>query len=71
MNKPQEEYELAIKEQAAGQRLDHFLVRELPGLSRTRLQDLIVQGHVKLAQTPVLDTAHKVKAGQVYSVTVP
>jgi len=32
----------------SGARLDHFLASNVPGLSRSRLQDLIKQGHVKL-----------------------
>jgi 23S rRNA pseudouridine1911/1915/1917 synthase len=32
----------------SGARLDHFLAVNVPGLSRSRLQDLIKQGHVKL-----------------------
>jgi 23S rRNA pseudouridine1911/1915/1917 synthase len=32
----------------SGDRLDHFLAANVPGLSRSRLQDLIREGHVKL-----------------------
>jgi 23S rRNA pseudouridine1911/1915/1917 synthase len=71
MNKVYEKYELAITGETAGQRLDHFLVQAVPIYSRTRLQDLINQGHVTLDQTPVLDTAYKVKAGQQYSLIIP
>jgi len=71
MNNIQEKYELTITDETAGQRLDHFLVQALPGYSRTRLQDLISQGHVRLEQMPILDAAYKVKMGQQYSLIVP
>jgi 23S rRNA pseudouridine1911/1915/1917 synthase len=37
-----------IEQPDSGARLDHFLASHVPGLSRSRLQDLIKQGHAKL-----------------------
>jgi len=64
-------YEFMITTETAGQRLDHFLVQALPDYSRTRLQDLINQGHAKLDGTLIFDPSYKIKAGQKYSLVIP
>lgn len=71
MNDTPQQYELKVMAETASQRLDHFLVQALPSYSRTRLQDLIHQGYVKLDQTPIFDPAYKVKIGQYCSLVVP
>gem|GEM_PF-20694 len=42
-----------------------------PALSRSRLQQLIKTGQVKREGMPVVDPNHKVRAGEVYTVTLP
>ena len=52
-----------------GERLDRALARLLPGLSRTRLQEWIRDGGVRLDGTPVRRPAQPVEAGQVLELT--
>jgi 23S rRNA pseudouridine1911/1915/1917 synthase len=54
-----------------GWRLDHFLARSLPELSRSRLQGLIAQGRVTRGETTIGDPNHRVKPDEVYRVEVP
>jgi 23S rRNA pseudouridine1911/1915/1917 synthase len=54
-----------------GLRLDKFLARHLPALSRSRLQALILQGQVACGAEKADDAARKVRAGETWRVTVP
>ena len=54
-----------------GQRLDKVLTRHAPQYSRARLQSLIEAGHVLSEGQPMTGCSHKVKAGDVFTVTVP
>jgi 23S rRNA pseudouridine1911/1915/1917 synthase len=54
-----------------GWRLDHFLARLLPELSRSRLQALIAQGRVTQAGSTIGDPNHRVKPDEVYRIDVP
>ena len=65
-----ERHELVAAPEAAGQRLDLWLARRLPSLSRARLQALIDEGHVLLdgARTRA---AARLRAGQEVLVKVP
>ena len=60
-----------ITAESAESRLDKFLTRHLPQLSRSRIQALIADGHVSCNDAPALDGARKVKPGQTYRVTIP
>lgn len=53
-----------------GQRLDKHLTRRLPDLSRSRLQDLIRDGHVTLNGRPA-KASTALKAGDAVAVTIP
>ncbi len=55
----------------AGQRLDKWLASQMPDLSRSRVQALLVAGQVSLAEGTITDASHKVKPGQVFSVRIP
>ena len=55
----------------AAERLDRWLARQAPGLSRARLQALIKAGHVHLQGKIVSEANTRVKPGDVYSVTIP
>jgi 23S rRNA pseudouridine1911/1915/1917 synthase len=55
----------------AGQRLDKFLARRLPELSRARLQDLIGAGEVRGDDAVITDGSSRVKPGRSYAVGVP
>ena len=62
---------LTVGDTEAGQRLDRFLVRRMPDLSRSRLQALIRAGEVTLKGAPVAGMGGKVKLGETYEVHVP
>ena len=66
----EEGHELVVAAGEAGLRLDTWLARRLPALSRSRLQALIEAGHVRLDSAPARASA-RVKAGQVAAVRVP
>lgn len=51
-------------------RLDRYLTRVLPGLSRSRVQRLILQGNVRLDQKKVRPS-HVISAGEEFVITVP
>jgi 23S rRNA pseudouridine1911/1915/1917 synthase len=55
----------------AGERLDRFLARRLPTLSRARLQALIRGGNVTREKAVMSDPGQRVKAGESYLVAVP
>lgn len=55
----------------AGWRLDRFLATALPGFSRSRLQQLLEQGQVALGNAKIKDANHRVKPGDLFTVTVP
>lgn len=54
----------------AGWRLDRYLSDELPGLSRTRIQELIGDGNVRMGAREVRASA-RLKGGEVVTVSVP
>jgi 23S rRNA pseudouridine1911/1915/1917 synthase len=54
-----------------GVRLDRLLAGALEELSRSRIKPLIKEGLVLLNEEPVLNPAHKVRAGDIYKITVP
>lgn len=63
--------EISVTEpQMAHQRLDHFLQSHLPDLSRTRIQALIRDGHIRLNDSPAKPNT-PLKAGDRIAVTVP
>ena len=53
-----------------GERIDVFLARELPDLTRSAVQKLLEQGQVSLRGVPMKKN-HKTEAGAVYSVILP
>jgi 23S rRNA pseudouridine1911/1915/1917 synthase len=55
----------------AGLRLDRFLARAVPELSRSRLQALIAAGRVRCADETIGDANRRVKPGECYTVSVP
>jgi 23S rRNA pseudouridine1911/1915/1917 synthase len=62
---------VTIAEAQAGERLDRALAAELPGLTRSRLKQLIEEGRVAAAGATIRDPARRVKPGQVFTVTIP
>jgi 23S rRNA pseudouridine1911/1915/1917 synthase len=66
----EESHSLVVGPDEAGQRLDAWLARRLPALSRSRLQALIAAGRVRLDSAPAR-AATRVKHGQTAHVRVP
>jgi 23S rRNA pseudouridine1911/1915/1917 synthase len=62
---------LTVGPQEAGERLDRFLARRLPQLSRSRLQALIRAGRVARNGMAASELGQKTKAGETYTVEVP
>jgi 23S rRNA pseudouridine1911/1915/1917 synthase len=60
-------HDLIVGENDAGQRLDRYLVAQLPELSRTRIQELIEAGLVLIGGVPTKG-AHKVRAREKIAV---
>ncbi len=53
-----------------GLRLDNFLVSNLNGYSRSRLQKLVKSGNVKCQNEYILDPAFRLKSGEIVSLVV-
>jgi len=68
------EYNLTVQPEDAGKRLDIFLMdlflQENLGLSRTALKNLIDSGNVFLSGAAIEKAHQKVKAGEVYRITI-
>ena len=71
-------FQVTIDEGGAGDRLDRALVAKLaatvPELSRSRVKALIEAGHVRIGAAdgpPTHDPSHRVRAGEVFAVTLP
>lgn len=68
---------LEVDDLSVGWRLDKFLQYKLPEFSRTRLQDLLKQGHISLlggdsgTAIPGLTASYKVRHGERYEIRVP
>jgi 23S rRNA pseudouridine1911/1915/1917 synthase len=69
MERP-ETYTLAVAMSEAGARLDKYLASQLPALSRTQLQRLVQQGHVRLSHGHAT-ASYRVQGGEVITLSVP
>lgn len=65
--------ERRVLPECSGQRLDSFLARELSGhgLSRSRIKDLILQGHARIDGLPVNLPRQELISGQIVGLAVP
>ena len=61
---------LVVDAGAAGERLDRWLAARVPGLSRARLQGLIVGDHVRV-DGALRKSSHRVVAGERIDVEIP
>ena len=64
-------YTLQIHKDKSGARADKVLVEVLDGVSRSRLQRLIREGHVSKDGEKILDVASKVHVGEIWVVSIP
>jgi 23S rRNA pseudouridine1911/1915/1917 synthase len=62
---------LAASEEDAGLRLDRFLARRLPVLSRSRLASLIKQGQVNSGGRTITEPSRQVKSGEEFRIFLP
>lgn len=62
---------LVVEAAAAGQRLDSYLAAALPELSRSRLQELVRAGNLRVAGGPIADPSRRVKPGERLDLLVP
>jgi 23S rRNA pseudouridine1911/1915/1917 synthase len=62
--------EFIVTTEDAGQRLDRFLVSQLPALSRSRIQALMVEGRVQVDGV-ARKTSHRIESGEVVVVDLP
>ena len=53
------------------ERLDSFLAEQCTSLSRTRLKNLIKDGHVSLKGEVILDPSYSLKEGDSFDITIP
>jgi 23S rRNA pseudouridine1911/1915/1917 synthase len=60
-----------VAEGDASERLDRWLARLIPELSRARIQGLIKDGHVTLGDRAIGEANTRVKLGETYAVNVP
>lgn len=62
--------EFIVSSEDAGQRLDRFLVSQLPALSRSRIQTLMEEGRVQVDGV-ARKASHRVDSGEVVTVEIP
>ena len=61
---------LTVEDEAAGMRLDRWLTRAVPDLSRARVQVLIDEGHVRVAGVSP-KAAHRLRGGEAVEIEIP
>ncbi len=66
-----ERHHVTANEADAGERLDRLLSRRLPGLSRSRLKQLIDGASVTSNKAAITTPSYRVKVGEVFVVVVP
>ena len=70
MNSTSQHHRLTISSEDAGQRLDRYLATRFPELSRTRLQELVDDGRVRVQGHPS-KRSHQVAAGETIEIEIP
>jgi 23S rRNA pseudouridine1911/1915/1917 synthase len=66
----EEHIKLVVPNERDGQRLDHFLVEMVPGISRSRLSNLIGKGFV-LVNGSTIKAGNRLKGGERIEVSLP
>ena len=64
-------YTVCVTKQDEGQRADKFLSNALPELTRSRIQQLLEEGHITLDGAPLTSPSKKVKDSQTFVIAVP
>ena len=65
-----EHFEFIVSAEDAGQRLDRFLVSQLPALSRSRIQSLMEEGRVHVDGV-ARKASHRIGRGETVAVEIP
>jgi 23S rRNA pseudouridine1911/1915/1917 synthase len=71
MPSPEGTHQVEVSEASVGERLDRFLTDALDTLSRNRILPLIKSGMVLRDGKAVTDAARRVRAGEIYHLTIP
>jgi 23S rRNA pseudouridine1911/1915/1917 synthase len=69
MSEPSQNHIAIVADQV--DRLDRFLARLNPEISRARFQGLIAEGHVTVEEKIITDPGHRLKPGHAVSLTMP
>lgn len=64
-------YTQPVGEAEKAERLDKFLAKVMPSLSRSQAQRLIVSGNVVCDDATIADNSFKVRVGDVYQIFIP
>lgn len=64
-------YEFTVAPEHSGERLDKYLAGQSPELSRTRIQNLMLEGEVRLNGAVCGSASYKLKSGDSLSINVP
>ena len=64
-------FNISVTTDYPGNRIDKFLQSQFNNTSRTRLQNLIREGHIKLNDNVIYETAKKIKKGDSIEVNFP
>jgi len=65
-----EDIKITSIDQYIGQRIDKLLTKELAGFSRTQVQNLIKEGHVKI-NNKVIKASYKLEIGDTIDIHIP
>lgn len=64
-------HRVTVADAAGGCRLDKALSGAIAGMSRSRFQALLEQGHVRTDDRIITEPSHRVKPGQTFDVFIP
>ena len=64
-------YKFTVSEEQSVKRVDHFIVKELPTFSRTKISKLIKEGALLVNNQAIEESSKKISFGDVIELTVP
>ena len=64
-------FNITVEENFHGYRIDKFLQQKISDLSRTRLQRLISEGHVKINNTKIKNSSKKIQVNDKININFP
>ena len=68
---PNKKYNFTVSEEQNAKRVDHFIVKELPSFSRTKINKLIKEGALLVNGNPIDESSKKVNFGDEVELSVP